>query len=105
MDLDLPAETIALQRMCRDFAARQIEPYAAAWSENEQFPVEVFRQLGDLGLMGMLVDEAYGGVNAGYVSYVAVMEALGGADQSVAAAWNAHSTIASLPLATFGTEA
>jgi alkylation response protein AidB-like acyl-CoA dehydrogenase len=104
MDLDLPEETLALQRMCRDFAASQIEPYAAEWSENEHTPVEVFRKLGELGLMGMLVDEAYGGSNAGYVSYVAAMEAIGGADQSVAAAWNAHSTIASLPLATFGTE-
>jgi alkylation response protein AidB-like acyl-CoA dehydrogenase len=104
MDLDLPEETIAVQRMCRDFAARHIEPYAAQWSENEHVPVEVFRKLGELGLMGMLVDEAYGGSGAGYVSYVAAMEAIGGADQSVAAAWNAHSTIASLPLAAFGTE-
>jgi alkylation response protein AidB-like acyl-CoA dehydrogenase len=104
MDLDLPAETVALQQMCRDFAAKEIEPYAQAWSEQEHFPVEVFRKLGDLGLMGMLVDEAYGGSNAGYVAYVAAMEAIGGADQSVAAAWNAHTTIATLPLAVFGTE-
>jgi alkylation response protein AidB-like acyl-CoA dehydrogenase len=104
MDLDLPEETVALQRMCREFAAKEIEPYASAWSEAEHFPAEVFGKLGELGLMGMLVDEAYGGSNAGYVSYVAAMEALGGADQSVAAAWNAHSTIATLPLATFGTE-
>jgi alkylation response protein AidB-like acyl-CoA dehydrogenase len=54
--------------------------------------------------MGMLVDEAYGGSKAGLVSYVAVMEAIGAADQSVAAGWNAHSTIGSLPLAAFGTE-
>jgi short-chain 2-methylacyl-CoA dehydrogenase len=104
MDLDLPEETLALQRMCRDFATKEIEPFAAQWSEDEHTPVEVFRKLGELGLMGMLVDEAYGGSNAGYVAYVAAMEAIGGADQSVAAAWNAHSTIASLPLATFGTE-
>jgi short/branched chain acyl-CoA dehydrogenase len=104
MDFDLPQETLAVQRMCRDFAAKEIEPYAAEWSENEHFPVEVFRKLGDLGLMGMLIDEAYGGANAGYVSYVAAMESIGGADQSVAASWNAHSTIASLPLAAFGTE-
>ncbi len=104
MDLDLPEETIALQQMCRDFAAKEIEPYAAEWSENEVFPSEVFRKLGELGLMGMLADESYGGANAGLVSYVAVMEALGAADQSIAAGWNAHSTIATLPLATFGTE-
>ena len=104
MDFDLPEETVALQDVCRDFAAKEIVPFAADWSEREHFPVEVFRKLGELGLMGMLVDEAYGGANAGFVSYVAVMEALGGADQSVASSWNAHSTIASLPLAVFGTE-
>jgi short/branched chain acyl-CoA dehydrogenase len=104
MDFDLPEETIALQQMCRDFAAKEIEPYAAEWSENEVFPSEVFHKLGELGLMGMLIDESYGGANAGLVSYVAAMEAIGAADQSVAAGWNAHSTIAVLPLATFGTE-
>lgn len=104
MDLDLPAETVAVQRMVRDFAAKEIEPYAADWSERAHFPVKVFRQLGELGLMGMLVGQEYGGADAGFVSYVAAMEALGSVDQSVASAWNAHSTIASLPLATFGTD-
>jgi short/branched chain acyl-CoA dehydrogenase len=103
MDFDLPEETVALQRMCRDFAAREIEPFAAGWAERGHFPVEVFRKLGGLGLMGMLIDEEYGGANAGLVSYVAAMEELGAADQSVASAWNAHSTIAVLPLASFGT--
>jgi len=104
MDLDLPEEAVAVQKLCRDFAAKEIAPHAADWSERAYFPVEVFRKLGELGLMGMLVDERYGGTNAGFVSYVAAMEALGAADQSVASAWNAHSTIATLPLATFGTE-
>ncbi len=104
MDFDLPEETVALQAMCREFAAKEIAPYAAEWSENEYFPSPVFRRLGQLGLMGMLVPEEYGGVDAGLVSYVAVMEELGAVDQSVAAAWNAHSTIASLPLLAFGTE-
>ncbi|TNC26535.1 acyl-CoA dehydrogenase family protein [Amycolatopsis alkalitolerans] len=104
MDFDLPEETVALQQMCREFAAKEIAPYAAEWSEAAHFPTEVFRKLGELGLMGMLVDEAYGGANAGLVSYVAVMEALGEADQSVASAWNAHSTIATLPLARFGSD-
>ena len=104
MDFDLPEETRALQDMVREFAAKEITPYAAEWSEQEQFPTEVFTKLGGLGLMGMLVPEAYGGAEADMVSYVAVMEELGAADQSVAASWNAHSTIASLPLLVYGTE-
>jgi short/branched chain acyl-CoA dehydrogenase len=104
MDFDLPEETRALQQMCRDFAAKEIAPYAADWSERSHFPAEVYRHMGDLGLMGMLIDEKYGGTDAGLVSYVAAMEEIGKADQSVASGWNAHSTIASLPLATFGSE-
>ena len=104
MDFDLPEETRALQGMVREFAAKEITPYAAEWSENEHFPTEVFTKLGGLGLMGMLVPEAYGGAGADTVSYVAVMEELGAADQSVAASWNAHSTIASLPLLVYGSE-
>jgi len=104
MDFDLSDETRALKSMCRDFAQREIAPYAAEWSENGTFPADVYRKMGGLGLMGLLIDEAYGGADAGMVAYVAAMEEIGAADQSVASGWNAHTTIASLPLAVFGTE-
>ncbi|MEU6539115.1 acyl-CoA dehydrogenase family protein [Streptomyces sp. NPDC047000] len=104
MDFDLPEETVALQEMVREFAAKEIAPYAAQWSENEEFPTQVFTKLGGLGLMGMLVPEEYGGAGSDMVTYVAVMEELGAADQSVASSWNAHSTIATLPLLAYGTE-
>lgn len=104
MDLDLPAEAIELQKLCRDFAEKEIEPHAESWSEQERFPSDVFLKMGELDLTGLLIPQEYGGTDAGYVSYVAAMEAIGAADQSFAAAWNAHSTIASLPLAAFGTE-
>ncbi|WP_280490100.1 acyl-CoA dehydrogenase family protein [Nocardia carnea] len=104
MDLDLPAEALELQKLCRDFAEREIEPHAASWSEEERFPSEVFLKMGELDLTGLLVPAEYGGTAAGYLTYVAAMEAIGAADQSLAACWNAHSTIASLPLVAFGTE-
>ncbi|MBD0735109.1 acyl-CoA dehydrogenase family protein [Streptomyces sp. CBMA29] len=104
MDFDLPEETRALQDMVRDFAAKEITPHAARWSQDEHFPTPVFTKLGELGLMGMLVPEEYGGAGSDTVSYVAVMEELGAADQSVASSWNAHSTIASLPLLAYGSE-
>jgi alkylation response protein AidB-like acyl-CoA dehydrogenase len=103
MDFGLGEDVLSLKKLAGEFASREIEPHAAEWSEREEFPAHVFRKLGELGLMGMLVDEQYGGIDVGMVAYVAVMEELGRADQSVAAAWNAHSTIASLPLARFGT--
>ncbi|MEU3615348.1 acyl-CoA dehydrogenase family protein [Streptomyces sp. NPDC006872] len=104
MDFDLPEETRDLQDMVREFAAKEIAPNAAEWSEQEQFPTHVFTKLGELGLMGMLVPEEYAGAGSDTVSYVAVMEELGAADQSVASSWNAHSTIATLPLLAYGTE-
>lgn len=104
MDFSLSAETVALQKMCADFAATEIEPNAHEWSEKGIVPVDAYRKMGDLGLMGMLIDPEYGGSGATYVDYVTAMVEIGRADQSVASAWNAHSTIASLPLAKFGTE-
>ncbi|WP_293780107.1 acyl-CoA dehydrogenase family protein [uncultured Aeromicrobium sp.] len=103
MDFSLSPETLAVRDLCRAFATEKIAPHADRWSRDHTFPVEVFRQMGDLGLMGMLIAEEYGGADAGYVTYVTAMEEIGKADQSVASSWNAHCTIASLPLARFGT--
>jgi len=104
MDFKFDDVTDDVRNLCRNFAEKEIAPYAAQWSEDHYFPVEVFKKLGKLGLMGMLMPTEYGGSDAGYVSYVAAMEEIGNADQSIASSWNAHSTIASLPLARFGTE-
>ncbi|HZQ27388.1 MAG TPA: acyl-CoA dehydrogenase family protein, partial [Acidimicrobiales bacterium] len=105
MDFGLTDDQQGLKQLCRDFARREIAPNAGEWWEKEVFPTDVFRQMGELGLMGLLVPEDYGGTNAGMVAYVAAMEEIGGADQSVGAAWNAHITIGSLPILAFGTEA
>jgi short-chain 2-methylacyl-CoA dehydrogenase len=105
MDFSFDAQTVELRDLCRAFAEKEIAPYAADWSEQHRFPTEVFKKMGDLGLMGLLAPEEYGGTDVGFVSYVSAMEEIGVADQSVAASWNAHLTIASLPLIRFGTPA
>lgn len=104
MDFELSPEQQALRDLCRDFARNEIAPRAADWWDKEYFPVEVMRHMGELGLLGLLVPERYGGTDAGMVAYVAAMEEIGAADQSIAAAWNAHITIGSLPLLEFGDE-
>jgi alkylation response protein AidB-like acyl-CoA dehydrogenase len=104
VNFDLTPEQEALKDLCRDFARKEITPFAGEWWEKEVFPTEVFLKLGELGLMGLLVPEEYGGSDAGMVAYVAGMEEIGRADQSVGAAWNAHLTIGTLPLLAFGTE-
>ncbi len=104
MDFTLPEEARLLRDLCRDFADRAIRPHAAEWDRERRFPIEVFREMGELSLMGLLVPAEYGGTDVGAVAYAAAMEELAAADNSLAACWNAHLTIGSLPILYFGTE-
>jgi short/branched chain acyl-CoA dehydrogenase len=104
MDFTLNEEQQLLKELCRDFARQEIAPYADEWFDAEYFPVEVFRKMADLQLMGLLIPKEYGGTDVGCVALVAAMEEIARVDQSIAAAWQAHMTIGSLPLLFFGTE-
>lgn len=104
VDFELSEQEHDLVTACETVAARDIVPIAQrAWDE-ERCPVEVLARLGKADLMGLLVPEEWGGIGASTVGFVAALERLGEADQSVASAWQAHSTIGSLPLARFGTD-
>ncbi len=104
MDLDLSEDEAALADLAATIARREIAPVAAqAWAAG-RCPVEVLRRMGEAGLLGLLVPEEWGGGGATTVGFVAAMEQIGKADQSVAAAWQAHSTIGSMPLLRFGTD-
>lgn len=104
MDFELTEEEQALRGLAREFGQGEIAPHAQRWWDEGRCPTEVLRAMGKLGLMGVLVPELYGGVGATTVGFVAAMEELGRADQSVAAAWQAHLTIGSLPILFFGSE-
>ena len=84
--------------LCRDFAQKEIAPRAPLAWEEARCPTDLLREMGALGLLGMLIPEEWGGIGMSTVGFVAAMEQLGLADQSVAAAWQAHVTIGSLPL-------
>ena len=58
----------AIRSMVRDFAAQEMEQNILDWDESQHFPRDLFRKMGDLGLMGMLVPEQYGGTGLGYPS-------------------------------------
>ncbi len=105
MDFSLSESERDLVGLCRDFAQKEIAPRAPlAWEEG-RCPTDLLREMGSLGLLGMLVPERWGGIGMSTVGFVAAMEQLGLADQSVAAAWQAHVTIGSLPLYLFGNDA
>ena len=104
MDFSLTESEQDLVELCREFAQKEIAPRApAAWQE-ARCPTDLLREMGGLGLLGMLVPEEWGGIGMSTVGFVAAMEQIGLADQSVAAAWQAHVTIGSLPLLLFGND-
>jgi alkylation response protein AidB-like acyl-CoA dehydrogenase len=102
MDFTLTEFEGELLDLGRSYAEREIAPVAARAWRDERGPPELLRGLGELGLLGPLVPEKWGGIGSTTVGYVALLEALATVDPSVAAAWQAHSTIGSLPLLLFG---
>jgi len=104
VDLSLTETERDLADLCRTFAQKEIARRAPqAWEEG-RCPTDLLREMGALGLLGMLVPERWGGIGMTTAGFVAAMEQIGLADQSVAAAWQAHVTIGSLPLLLFGTD-
>ena len=91
-------------QMARDFAEKHIRPHVTEWDETQTFPVELFKQLGELGMMGVLVPEQYGGSGFSYNEYVAVIveiaKVCGGIGLSVAA----HNSLCTGHILTFGNE-
>jgi short/branched chain acyl-CoA dehydrogenase len=104
VDLSLSESEQDLVGLCRDFAREQIAPRAPLAWEEARCPTDLLREMGQLGLLGMLIPEEWGGIGMSTVGFVAAMEQIGRADQSVAAAWQAHVTIGSLPLYLFGND-
>src|SRR3954469_22668630 len=105
MDFSLSEAEDDLVSLCRDFAQNEIAKRAPQAWEEARCPTDLLREMGELGLLGILIPEEWGGIGMSTVGFVAAMEQLGLADQSVAAAWQAHVTIGSLPLYLFGTDA
>ena len=105
MDFSLTEPERDLVGLCREFARNEIAERAPQAWEDARCPTDLLREMGGLGLLGMLIPEEWGGIGMSTVGFVAAMEQIGLADQSVAAAWQAHVTIGSLPLYLFGDDA
>ena len=104
MDFSLTEAEQDLAALCREFAQKEIAVRAPKAWDDAVCPTDLLREMGALGLLGVLVPEEWGGIGMSTVGFVAAMEQLGLADQSVAAAWQAHVTIGSLPLLLFGND-
>ena len=89
MDFALPGDLLVLQRAVRDFAQREIAPVAVELDRDPRFPRATLRKMGEMGLLGILTPEAYGGLGLGYLAYAVLLEEIAAADAS-------HATIASV---------
>jgi alkylation response protein AidB-like acyl-CoA dehydrogenase len=93
-----------IAQMVRDFAEKEIRPYVMEWDESQVFPREVFRKMGDLGLMGVLVPEEYGGAGMGYNEYISVIEEVSKVCGSVGLSLAAHNSLCTNHILEFGNE-
>jgi alkylation response protein AidB-like acyl-CoA dehydrogenase len=104
-EFDLSEDQLAVREMVRDFAEREIEPIAAAIDQSHDFPLATAKQMGDLGLMGMFVPEAYGGAGMDYLSYTIAIEELSRVCASHGVIASAHNSLVNYPILTYGNEA
>jgi hypothetical protein len=100
----LTEEQLAVKRMVRDFAESEIAPHVMEWDESQTFPREVMVRLGELGMLGVIIPEAYGGAGLSYVDYVNVVEELSRVDGSVGISVAAHNSLCTNHLLLFGSE-
>jgi len=102
--LFLTEEQGMIRDMARDFATRELAPHAAEWDRNGGFPTDMYKRMGALGLMGMLVPEEYGGAEAGHLSYALAMEEISAGDVGTASAMSVNNSLVCSGLAGFGSQ-
>jgi alkylation response protein AidB-like acyl-CoA dehydrogenase len=93
-----------IAQMIRDFAAREIKPHMMEWDETQHFPVQLFHQMGALGIMGVLVPEAYGGAGFGYQEYITTIIEISKVCGSIGLSVAAHNSLCTNHILQFGNE-
>ena len=104
MDFELSEDQQQVKASVREFAEAEIAPHVHEWDEAQHFPVELLPKLAELGLMGVIFPEEYGGAGMGYVEYATIIEELSRVDGSVGISVAAHNSLCSNHIYMFGTE-
>ncbi len=102
--LELTENQILIRDTIRDFAQKKIKPKVMEWDETQHFPMEIFKELGELGFMGIIFPEEYGGSGLGYIEFVIIIEELGIVDPSIALSVAAHNGLCTNHIYRFGNE-
>ena len=105
MDFQFTDEQQQLRRSVREFAEGEIAPHVMVWDEASRFPIEIIPKLAEMGLLGIIFPEKYGGAGLGYIEYVIAIEELSRVDGSVGIIIAAHNSLCSNHIFKFGTEA
>jgi alkylation response protein AidB-like acyl-CoA dehydrogenase len=93
-----------IAQMVKDFGNRAIRPKMMEWDESQEFPVNVFHQMGELGLMGILVPEEYGGAGLGYLEYITAIVEMSKIDGSIGLSMAAHNSLCTNHTLMFGND-
>lgn len=93
-----------IAQMVRDFGKREIVPHMMNWDESQEFPVQLFKKMGKLGLMGVLVPEQYGGAGFGYHEYVTAIVEISKIDGSIGLSMAAHNSLCTNHILQFGND-
>ena len=104
MDFSVNELTHQVSQIARDFAAKHIKPHVMEWDEKQEFPVHVFKELGKMGMMGMLVPEKYGGSGLGYFEYSAILQEIAKVCGSIGLSVAAHNSLCIGHILSFGSE-
>ncbi|EJG00515.1 acyl-CoA dehydrogenase family protein [Flavobacterium sp. F52] len=104
MNFDYNETQIMIAQSIKDFAEKNIRPYIMEWDEEQIFPIPLFKKLGEMGFMGVLVPEEYGGSGLGYHEYVTVIEEISKVDPSIGLSVAAHNSLCTNHILTFGNE-
>ena len=105
MNFELTEEQRQIKASVREFGEAEIAPHVMEWDETQHFPIELKPKLAELGLMGILFPEEYGGAGMGYVEYATIIEELSRVDGSVGISIAAHNSLCSNHIYQFGSEA
>lgn len=102
LNIDSSENQKMISKMVRDFGAREITPKMMEWDEKQEFPIACFNKMGELGLMGMLVPETYGGAGMSYLEYVTAIVELSRIDGSIGLSMAAHNSLCTNHILMFG---
>ena len=105
MDFSFTEEQQQLRKSIREFAEGEIAPHVMEWDEVSHFPAEIMPKLAEMGLLGIIFPEQYGGAGLGYIEYVIAIEELSRVDGSIGIIVAAHNSLCSNHIYKFGTEA